>query len=347
MIELNSTLMAREAAQAPRVAAAMLRAARDRLAELGAALRDDPPALVATCARGSSDHAATYGKYLIETRLGIQVASAAPSVSSVYQARLATDRTFLLAISQSGSSPDLLAVVEGYRAGGARVATIVNVEDSPLAALGQHLLPLKAGQERSVAATKTFIASLVMQAALVAQWSEDAVLSEALDRLPAALETVAQRVRFAVPEGFDAARGLFVLGRGLGFSAAQEAALKFKETCEIHAEAFSAAEVRHGPMAIVGEGFPVVAFITSDETGESVREAAREFAARGAQVCSIDARAPQPDAGGASLAELAGHPALEPILMIQGFYFLVSGFALARNLDPDLPRYLSKVTLTR
>lgn len=344
----GETLMAREAAEAADVVAVMLQTNRARLERLGARLRAEPPALVVTCARGSSDHAATYGKYLIETVVGLSVASGAPSVSSLYHARVEAGHTLLLAISQSGSSPDLLAVVEGYRSAGALAAAIVNVEESPLAAMAEYVLPLCAGHERSVAATKTFIASLAMQAALVAAWSGDVALSRAIDRLPAALDAVARGVRFILPPELTACDSLFVLGRGLSLGVAQEAALKFKETCALHAEAFSAAEVRHGPMAIVRDGFPVIAFATSDAAGDSVRATAREFAERGARVGWVDAREVLPAGrGGTSLAELAGHPALEPILMIQGFYFLINALALARNLDPDNPRFLSKVTRTQ
>ena len=345
----QATYMEKEAAQASEAVAALLDANRDVLGELGRQLKAEPPALVVTCARGSSDHAATYGKYLLETKIGVPVASAAPSVSSIYQAPVGARNALLVAISQSGSSPDLLAVVEAYRRAGSKVASIVNVEDSPLASLGDWFLPLKAGAERSVAATKTYIASLAMQAALAAAWSGDAALTEALEHLPEALAAVARHLRFDFSDLFSGGgESLFVLGRGLGFGVAQEAALKFKETCALHAEAFSAAEVRHGPMAIVGEAFPVIAFATSDAAGDTVRDVAGEFAARGARVGWIDALEPLPQACGAeNLAALARHPALEPILMIQAFYFLVNGLSLARDLNPDEPRFLSKVTRTQ
>lgn len=344
----QATYMAREASEAAQAVDALLRDNRSVLDELGRQLRAEPPALVVTCARGSSDHAATYGKYLLETTVGVPVASAAPSISSIYQAPVGAGNALLLAISQSGASPDLLAVVEAYRRAGSKVASIVNVEESPLAGLGDYVLPLKAGPERSVAATKTYIASLAVQAALASAWSGDAALAEALEHLPEALDAVARHVRYAFSPMVDTRSSLFVLGRGLGFGVAQEAALKFKETCALHAEAFSAAEVRHGPMAIVGDGFPVVAFATSDAAGDTVRSVAGEFSARGAYVTWIDALERIPAACGAeTMAALARHPALEPILMIQAFYFLVNDLSLARNLDPDKPRFLSKVTRTQ
>ena len=136
-----------------------------------------------------------------------------------------------------------------------------------------------------------------------------------------------------------------MLGRGYGFGIAQEAALKFKETCGLHAEAFSAAEVRHGPMAIVGRGFPVLAFATSDVSGDGVRSAAVQFAERGAQVMLADAAGEW--AAGGNLPAIAAAPPLEPILMLQSFYRLANELAVARGIDPDAPPHLKKVTETR
>jgi glutamine---fructose-6-phosphate transaminase (isomerizing) len=152
--------MFREAAQAPEVVRTQLAANAAQVAQLAARLRRAPPRAVVTCARGSSDHAATFARYLIETRLGLLTASAAPSVSSVYEAAPDFADTVMLAISQSGASPDLLAVVRRARAAGARIVALINAIDSPLAQLADELLPLHAGSEQSIAATKSYIASL-------------------------------------------------------------------------------------------------------------------------------------------------------------------------------------------
>jgi glucosamine--fructose-6-phosphate aminotransferase (isomerizing) len=340
-IAQGATLMKSEAAQAAGVTRALVQANGAALKALAARLRAEPPARIVTCARGSSDHAASYGKYLIETLIGIPVASAAPSTASVFAAPVAPGSALCIAISQSGRSPDLLATVKAHQAAGAHVVAFVNDEDSPLAALADTCIGLKAGPERSVAATKSYIASLAAFVALVVEWADDDGLRTALAALPGQLERACTLDWSPAVDMLRDATNLFVIGRGYSFGIAQEAALKFKETCGLHAEAFSAAEVRHGPMAIVGTGFPILGFATSDAAGDSVREAAAEFAARDAKLCLADAR------GGGTLPALAGHPAIEPILMVQSFYHMANALSLARGHDPDRPLYLQKVTETR
>jgi glucosamine--fructose-6-phosphate aminotransferase (isomerizing) len=334
--------MAAETAQAPQVVRDLLANNAATAAALGKRLRDRPPRAVLTCARGSSDHAATYAKYLIETRAGLITASAAPSVSSVYAAAPETQGVLCLAISQSGASPDLVATAQAARDAGAKLAALVNAPDSPLAALAHVELPLWAGPELSVAATKSYLAALAAIAQLVAAWTEDAALSAALDQLPARMaEAVALDWSAALPV-LDSASSLYVVGRGPGFAAAQEAALKFKETCGLHAEAFSAAEVRHGPMAIARDGFPVLVLAQDDATREGVEAVAAELAQAGAKVLIAGGAAP----GAISLPALAAHPLLQPILLVQSFYVMVEALARRRGFDPDRPPGLSKVTRT-
>ena len=339
----GATAMRREAEEAGEAVSRFLDRNAETLAALAAYLRANPPSLVVTCARGSSDHAATYGKYLIETLVGLPVSSAAPSVTSVFGAEFQQTGALLIAISQSGRSPDLIATVDRYKAAGARVVVLVNDETSPLADRADWLLPLCAGPETSVAATKSFIASIAGLAALAAWWSGDQALLAALGGLPNLLDMVHELDWSALGDALVGARNLFIIGRGYGLSVAQEAALKLKETCGLHAEAFSSAEVRHGPMAIIDDGFPLLAFATSDKSGDDVRAAASDFADRGAAVlladCGAGARSPLP--------VLATHPVLEPILLIQSFYAAAEQLARARGLDPDRPPYLRKVTETR
>lgn len=330
--------MFQEAAEAPAVVARLMAANRDAARELGAQLRAESPKAVVTCARGSSDHAATYAKYLIETGTGVLTSSAALSVSSVYAAEPRLEGALAIAISQSGKSPDLLAAVEAAKQGGALVVALVNDEASPLATMADRLLPLHAGPEVSVAATKSYIAALAGLAQLVAAWTEDEALEAALERLPDALSQAWALDWSPAAERLKAARNLYVLGRGVGFGAAQEAALKFKETCGLHAEAFSAAEVLHGPMALVKPGFPVLIFAQEDQTQESVAELARDLAERGAEVMMAGA--------GGELPTIASHPALEPILRIQGFYRMANALSILRGHDPDRPPHLNKVTET-
>ena len=183
----NQTLMFNEAAEAADVIERQFARNAATVAALAAELRAAPPPFVVTCARGSSDHAATYAKYLFETRIGIVTASASPSVGSVYEAPLALRGALYLVISQSGKSPDLLRNAQAAKAAGARVVALVNVEDSPLAELADTVLPLCAGPEKSVAATKSYLASLAAILQLGAAWHGDAALAATLAGLPAAL----------------------------------------------------------------------------------------------------------------------------------------------------------------
>jgi len=334
--------MFREAAQAPQVVRAQLTANTARVAQLAARLRQGPPRAVVTCARGSSDHAATFARYLIETRLGLLTSSAAPSVSSVYEAAPDLAGTLMLAISQSGASPDILAVVSRARAAGAYIVALVNAEASPLAQLADVLLPLHAGPERSVAATKSYIASLAAIVQLVAEWAGDAPLGAALQQAPEQIERAWQLDWSAAIPRLAPASSLYVIGRGLGLAIAQEAALKFKETCGLHAEAVSAAELRHGPMALVRTGFPLLVFTQNDESRAGVVQLAGELAAQGADVLLAGARL----ARTTELATEAAHPVIEPLLFAQSFYRMANALALARGHNPDAPPHLRKVTET-
>jgi glucosamine--fructose-6-phosphate aminotransferase (isomerizing) len=336
--------MFREAAEAAAVVRAQLGANRDGIANLAARLRQSPPRLVVTLGRGSSDHAATYARYLIETRLGVMTASLAPSVSSVYDQAPALEGALCLAISQSGRSPDLLSAAQGAVAGGALLVALVNDEASPLARLAEIVIPLGAGPERSVAATKSYIAALSAGARLCADWSGDAALAAALAGLPDALEAAWREDWSAALPALISANNLYVLGRGPGFGVAQEAALKFKETCGLHAEAFSSAELRHGPMALVGQGFPILAFVQDDETRAGVEAAASACAAQGAAVFQAGGTS---GPGVTALPSGEAHPVLQPILQAQSFYRLAAELAVARGFDPDRPPHLAKVTETR
>jgi len=220
----------------------------------------------------------------------------------------------------------------------------VNDAASPLAQAAEWVFPLHAGEEKSVAATKSFIAQLVAGARLTAAWQDDGVLQQALDQLPDAL---AQAAAADWSEGVSALRDadrLFVIGRGLGLPAAMEAALKFKETCGIQAEAFSGAEVQHGPMALIEEGYPLLVFAPRGPAQAGLLELAQAMRGRGARVL-LAAPAGTPDANLAITP--AATPELETITAIQSFYPMVEALARARGSDPDRPRHLNKVTRTR
>jgi glucosamine--fructose-6-phosphate aminotransferase (isomerizing) len=334
--------MFQEAAQAADVVRWQLDRNAVALATLGARLRLDKPRAVVTCARGSSDHAATYAKYLIEAYTGVLTSSAAPSVSSIYDAQGDMRGVLFIAISQSGKSPDLLTATRAAKEGGATTVAFCNTEDAPLMQLADVGVPLQAGAETSVAATKSYIASLSALAQLLAYWTDDRDLLRALPDTPDRLARAWECDWTPVVETLRGAVNLFVVARGFGLGVAQEAALKLKETCGLHAEAFSSAEVKHGPMALVREGFPVLAFTQSDDTRAGIAELAAEFAARGARVMVSGVQA----TGATTLPTVAAHPVIEPLLAIQSFYRAANALALARGLDPDRPPHLNKITET-
>lgn len=341
--EPTATRMFTEAAEAPAAIAFQLQRNREAVARLGVRLREHPPRMVVTAARGSSDHAATFAKYLVETRTGVITASAAPSIASLYGSSHDLRDCLFLAISQSGRSPDLLATAQAASEAGALVVALVNDEASPLAALADEAVPLCAGQERSVAATKSYLASLAALVHIVATWTQDQALVEALEAAPRLLERAWTLDWTAAVPVLRGATSLFVIARGVGLGIAQETALKCKETCGLHAESFSSAEVRHGPQALVKAGFPALLFAQDDEARAGIEELARDLAQRGAKVLLAGAVAD----GATVLPTLEAHPAIAPLAIAQSVYRMVNALAIERGLDPDNPPYLRKVTETR
>jgi glucosamine--fructose-6-phosphate aminotransferase (isomerizing) len=294
-----------------------------------------------TIGRGSSDHAATYARYLVETRLGVLASSLSPSIFSVFKAPLSLANMFCLAISQSGRSPDLLAAARAARDSGAIVVALVNDPESPLAEIASTIVPNWAGQEKSAAATKSFITSLSAIFQMVAFWSGDEAMQSALPQLPSALANAWEEDWSPCRDMLREADHLYTVGRGLHLGIAQEAAHKLKETCMIHAEAYSSAEVLHGPNELAGKDFPVLLFRSEDATDASVKEAARRLGAQGASVMMAGGDDP-----GALLVPRAPHPALAPILQIQAFYRMANALACDRGHDPDQPQHVQKVTHT-
>jgi len=338
----HASALAREAAQAAAAARLQIERCAGEFAALGARLRRRPPRFVVTCARGSSDHAASYGKYLIETELGRAVASIGPSIASVYRGPLALGDSLFVTVSQSGRSPDLLRLTEAARASGALVVGFVNDEAAPLAALCDIALPLCAGPETSVAATKSFLLSGLAFLQLAAHWSGDPALAAAVARFPDALDAASRLDWWPALAPLARATSLYVLGRGTGLGAALEIALKLKETCRLHAEAFSTAEVVHGPIALVDRGFPIIAVGQDDESAAGTRGAVARLVELGASV-----RSTLEVPGAESLPTVAGAPpAIAPLCQVQSFYLAVHRLAAARGLDPDAPVHLRKVTET-
>ncbi|MEM1412244.1 MAG: SIS domain-containing protein [Pseudomonadota bacterium] len=334
--------MFREAAEAADVVQRQLDRNSRTVRDIGALLRVHNPDFLITVARGSSDHAATFIKYLVETQTGRFTASAAPSVSSLYAAPMRFERSACLVVSQSGASPDLLAVARAARAGGAPVIALVNEEDSPLAKLADEVLPLHAGPERSVAATKSFIGSLAAGLHLTAAWRGDDALMDALANAPDALAKAWSCDWSAALDPIMKARSLFTLGRGLGLGIAQEAALKLKEVCALHAEAYSSAEVLHGPVTIARDAFPTLVLAQSDATQPGIEALSASLVDRGLEVICAGVG---PN-GALLLPTPAADPVIEPLLRIQSFYRMANQLSLSLGQDPDNPPFLRKVTAT-
>jgi len=338
-----TSLMLAEAREAPARVAAMLAEDAATYAALGARLRQHPPPFAVTVARGSSDHAAAYAASLIGIAAGRATVTLAPSLVTRYGARIAMPGALAIGLSQSGASPDIVRSLRAAREAGAITVAIVNAAGSDLAHEAEFVLPQRAGEERSVAATKSFVMTLVAAARLVAAWTEDATLTAALPRLPDALDAaLACDWSRAVPTLVDTT-GLYVVARGPGLAIAAESALKLKETCRLHAEAFSAAEIQHGPREVVDAGFPILAYALADQGGEDTRALAAELSAAGVPVMLASHQA---TSGVYLPLPRPLHPLLDPIVAILAFYPFAETVSRARGLDPDKPRALRKVTLT-
>ncbi len=343
MTDQATTWMRREIAEAPEIVARQRTTLAPVLADLAARIRRAPPRALVTCARGTSGHAATFARYLVNLRLGLLAADAPPSVSSVYGARVDMAGTLYLAISQSGRSPDLIAQAEQAAASGALTVALVNDPGSPLAQACALALDLGAGPERSVAATKSFVASLSAIVGLVAAWTGDAALGRALDRLPERLAAAEALDWSPAVEALAEAGGMMVVGRGLGLAIAQEAALKMKEAAALQAEAFSAAEIRHGPLALVGPGYPILALGQGDATLPGLQALVADLRQLGARVLAADGQA-----GTDQLPVLpADEPACDALLQAQALYVMIEALGRRRGVAVDQPRHLSKVTRTR
>lgn len=329
------TLMEIETRQAPEVAARIVANASRSLADLGARLRARPPRVVVAAGRGSSGAASLFARYLIEQNLGVLTTSATPSLSSVYGGRVDMGDALVLAVSQSGQSPDL---VEYCRTAGSQGATrigMINAEHSALESAVDVMLPLDAGSEKSVAATKSCLAAMLMSFGLVAHWRNDAAIIAAFEAAP---DLLARAIASEWPGAEAFMQGdqpLYIIGRGPGLAIAKEAALKLKETCGLFAEAHSAAEVRHGPFALAGPNLRAIIFAQRDAARDGSSQLSDAFAAAGSPVLFREWPAEET------------HPALELVAMLTRFYLLANAAALQRGRSPDRPPGLAKITETR
>lgn len=338
------THMSREIAEAPEAVARQAAGLAQPLRELVAHLRRRPPLVIVTCARGSSAHAATYGKHLVERSIGVPVAEAAPNIASVYGRQLKLKDQLFLAISQSGKSDDLIAMAQSARAAGALAVAVLNVTDSPLARACDLVLPIGAGPELSVAASKTFVATVTALQRLIAAWTDDTALARAIDALPERLASAAALDWSEAGGALAQARSLVIIGRGPTLAIAREASLKLKETCNLHAEAFSGAEFLHGPVALAEPTYPILMFTPTDAAADGMQRLATDLRAKGTALFATAADGSGP---GCLPALPSDHPETDAVCLVQSFYAMLPALARRLGADVDRPRHLQKVTRTR
>ncbi len=347
------SLMRREIEQIPEAVERVLAAAPNELRAVAEAVNRTGPRWTMIAARGTSDHAAVYAQYLIEIHLGLPTGLTKPSVTTVYGARLAWRDGLLLAISQSGQSPDIVGVVQAARDAGALTVAITNEHPSPLAEAAEWRVPCHAGRELAVPATKTYVAELAVVASLVEAIRPQRELADGLAALPAALRaTLALADEWLQGAGRDVVRTLaaadraLLVSRGYNLATALELALKLKETCGLFAEAYSTADFAHGPLVLAQAAVPTIGVRPDGPMGALVDETLAAVAGRGGLATVI---------GGAEAASIAGAlslpsalpETLTPLQFVVPGQLLVEATAQARGISPDAPVGLGKVTRTR
>lgn len=348
-----STLMEKEARETPELIAAQLKQNEPILEKIAKTLRQKDPKFAITIGRGSSDNACNYAKYLFETQLGLVTSSASPSIITAYNSNLKVQNALVIGISQSGQSPDICQTMDYMHKHDAITIAIVNAAKSPLSKAAKFTIPMHAGEEKAVAATKSFISSLTVLAQFVATLTKDETLLTALKHLPETLANTIQSDHHAkAVAAFKDIDRTFVISRGFGFPIAQEAALKFKETAGIQAEAFSSAEILHGPFALIQKDRPFLLFAQSDETLADILSLAQKIKALGGKTILMLPRNLVLPSEEYELATVvipvakSLHPILDPIVTIQAFYLMVAELATTRGFDPDKPQHLNKITTT-
>ena len=338
--------MAAEIAEQPAALTRLLDEGRLAIDEVASRIATAAPRFALLAARGTSDHAALYAKYLIETRLGLPVGLVSPSTLTVYAAQPRYDDVLWVALSQSGGSPDLIESTERARAAGALTIAITNAPDSALAQVADLHVDVLAGTEHAVAATKSYTSELLAAWLLIDAWSGGhaeaarAVPDRAHDLLDRAEGiSVAPRYRFV--------ERLVTTGRGFAYPTAREAALKLMETSYLSAHAFSSADLMHGPLAMIDEDRPVIAVVPFGAGGEAMQPVLDRLIERGADLLIEGDVARAPSAAARITLPDDVSEELAPILQIMPLQQMACAMAIARGYDPDAPRGLRKVTETR
>lgn len=331
---MNRTQMAKETHEVSDTLLRQLVRNEKVIASLAAKVKGSPPSFIYMIGRGSSDHAGVFAKYLFETTLGLPVCHAALSLSSIYNKALRLEGALVLVISQSGGSTDIIAQTKMAKRAGAIVVGLINNEDAELCSEVDYFIPLCAGPELAVAATKSYIASLSVLIHIAAKLSGDARLFDDLNSAPKRLKEELDQPPALNIDAFDKLERCVVLGRGFGYAIAREMALKIKEVCAIQAEAFSSAEFSHGPFALLNNPLSILNVLINDESKPSHEE----------RLAIIKS------SGGAFMSTLQTtsdiHPAVQSLIIMQRFYLDIESVSIALGMNPDSPEGLKKVTKT-
>ncbi len=343
---MSGSKMSAEISEQPEVLERVIEEGWDEVLSASRSLRQGGLRFVMIAARGTSDNAALYAKYLFEVLLGVPTALASPSTFTLYESMMSLEGVLVLGISQSGESQDVLEVVRRSGELGASTLTVTNDENSAMAKVGQHHFALRAGKEESVAATKTYTAELMLLYLLVCALKGEERLGHGVRGLP----ELSRKVLEAGWEGIERyryAEYMVVTSRGYNLATAEEAALKLMETTYVVAQAFSAADLRHGPIAMIGHDFPVLAIAPPGRAQPGMRSLVENLRDRGAELVVVSDERTMLDKASATFAVPASLPEeLSPILCAIPIQLLAENLARLKGLDPDSPRGLSKVTET-
>ena len=346
----SDSCLYREIVEQPQVLQRLLENERGSITQVAAAIHACAPRLVLIAARGTSDNAARYAQYLFGAANALPVALATPSLFTLYKSPPDLRDALVLGISQSGASPDIVSVVQEGRRQGALTVAVTNDPQSPLAAASEHTIRMHAGREQSIAATKTYTASLVSMAMLSTALADDSQRARELLTIP----DLVSKVVTTAPEVIRAAEryryleSCIVIGRGYNYATAFEIALKLKELAYVLADPYSPADFQHGPVALIEHGFPVLAVVPEGHVLEETMSFVRQMRERRAELIAISA---VPEALALARTPLSLPPGipewLSPIVAVVSGQIFCLGLTLAKDYDPDHPRGLRKVTLTR
>jgi glucosamine--fructose-6-phosphate aminotransferase (isomerizing) len=349
MSTYDDSTLKREILEQPEVLRRLLKAERDNVEQVGEAVRARRPRYVMIAARGTSDNAARYGQYLFGAVNALPVALATPSLFTQYERPPVISDALVIGISQSGETPDIVQVVREAREQGAHTLSITNTSGSPLAQAAEHVVHLNAGEEISIGATKTYTASLMALAMLSAALAEDEARFDALAQVPdyvADVTTSAESI-IGSTERYRYMEACVVISRGYNYATAYEIALKLKELTYVLAEPYSSADFQHGPVALVEKGFPVIAAVPEGVVADELLDLLRRLSERGAELVVFSALEAALAMAHNRLALPAGMPEfVSPMVTVVPGQMMAYGLALAKGLDPDKPRDLTKVTLT-